>query len=143
MDLEGGWIYMVMTSEDYERFKIGMTRGATPMRRVKQLRTSDPFISLLVSYFIPCKVHELSKWENALQQEFGPPILTHDGTESEWYRGGLGEAQEWVEAKLEEWFGNPVMGVISSNAAYRAYEDDFSSEAKDWPEFSDPPSSMS
>ncbi|WP_413522522.1 GIY-YIG nuclease family protein [Photobacterium phosphoreum] len=52
MPPEGGWIYILMTSSDYTRVKIGMTIN-NPLLRLRDLKTGDPYLSLHVAYYIP------------------------------------------------------------------------------------------
>ncbi|HCG5511557.1 TPA: GIY-YIG nuclease family protein [Vibrio parahaemolyticus] len=47
-----GWIYILMTSSDYDRVKIGKTKNH-PMLRLRNLKTGDPFLSIQVTYFVP------------------------------------------------------------------------------------------
>lgn len=47
-----GWIYILMTSSDYNRIKIGLSIR-NPMKRLGQLKTGDPNCVLYAAYFIP------------------------------------------------------------------------------------------
>ncbi|MDX7710740.1 GIY-YIG nuclease family protein [Aeromonas caviae] len=84
--MEGGWIYVLMTSSDYNRYKVGLTKN-NPMLRMNQLKTGDPLIGLDVAYFIPNTLGKLSKVEAALHAHLGDPIEFHSGEASEWFFG--------------------------------------------------------
>ncbi|MFJ1467737.1 GIY-YIG nuclease family protein [Massilia orientalis] len=129
IELDGGWIYVIMTSSDYNRYKIGRTNG-NPMDRVKKLRTGDPGVDLQAAYFIPASHGKLSQVEAALHREFEPRISFHDETVSEWFRGDAKRACEWMEYLLGEWKGQPVtfgLYLLGEGRICRAFEDDLRS----------------
>jgi T5orf172 domain len=125
LDGNGGWIYVVMTSSDYERFKVGRTNG-NPITRAKQLRTGDPKLGLLVAYFVPASRGELFKVEASIHQLLDQRILFHDETNSEWFLGDAQEASKWIEHFFEFWMGQPVasMDKLGQGHICRAYEED-------------------
>lgn len=82
----GGWIYVFMTSSDYTRYKVGLTKN-NPMLRLNQLKTGDPLIGFQVAYFIPESLGNLSAIETMIHQQLGPRIEFHNGEFSEWFRG--------------------------------------------------------
>jgi hypothetical protein len=84
--MSGGWIYVFMTSTDYFRYKIGLTKN-NPMLRLNQLKTGDPLIGFEVAYFIPDSLGQLSTIENMIHEQLGARIEFHSGGLSEWFRG--------------------------------------------------------
>jgi hypothetical protein len=124
-DLDGGWIYVMMTSSNYNRFKVGRTNG-NPLDRAKKLRTGDPGIDLQTAYFIPALHGKLSKIEAALHREFGQRISFHDETTSEWFYGNAKWACVLIEGLFEDWVGQPVTGMhmVCQDRICRAYAED-------------------
>lgn len=123
-ELKGGWIYVMMTSSDYNRFKVGRTNG-NPLDRAKKLRTGDPGIALLAAYFVPASHENLPQIEAAIHHEFGGRISFHDEGISEWFHGSARWACEWIESMFEGWYG-PIasMHMFGQGRICRAYEDD-------------------
>lgn len=99
--MQGGWIYVLMTSSDYHRFKVGVTKNS-PVLRVNQLKTGDPFIDLQVAYFIPALLGRLAKIETFLHARLGRRIRFHNDGLSEWFRGEPQDAWMLVESILKE-----------------------------------------
>lgn len=125
-NFNGGWIYVVMTSSDYNRFKLGRTIG-NPISRFKTLRTGDPRLGIEVAYFIPASFAEkLSRMEADLRRELGPRISFHDENGSEWHRGSAKDAAQLVECLLEGWSDQPIASIhlFGKNRICRAYEED-------------------
>ncbi|MFA0173183.1 GIY-YIG nuclease family protein, partial [Vibrio splendidus] len=78
-----GWIYIIGSSSDYSRCKIGKTIN-NPLKRYLNLRTADPKLHLQVAYCVPHKL--LSKAEAAIHLELEEfRQLTHEDTLSEWF----------------------------------------------------------
>jgi len=121
----GGWIYVMMTSSDYGRFKVGRTKG-NPLDRAKELRTGDPYLDLHVAYFVPASMGQLSKLETALHKEFDERIATHDESISEWFSGPADWAANRLESILEDWTDEPVSSLYAygQGRICRAYEAD-------------------
>lgn len=125
-DLKGGWIYVMMTSSDYNRFKVGRTTG-NPLGRFRALRTSDPTLGFVVAFFVPRTFARLSQVEAALHAEFENRIpFPDDEGVSEWFLGEPAWAHQWIESILEDWQEHPVrsMSFIGQGKICRAYEDD-------------------
>jgi hypothetical protein len=124
-EYSGGWIYVMMTSSNYNRFKVGRTAG-NPVDRAKQLRTGDPGVALQAAYFVPAFHGALSRVEADLRLEFGGRISFHDESMSEWFHGSAEWACQWIESVFEEWFGAPVacMHMFGQDRVCRAYEED-------------------
>lgn len=99
-DLNGPGIYVLMTSSDYIRFRVGRT-GGNPLNRERMLRVGDSFLAMAAAYFVPRHHGQLSKIEQAMHDEFGGPILVHDESEAEWFIGTLTWACEWIEVVFE------------------------------------------
>lgn len=133
-NVQWGWIYILTSEANYRRYKIGMTRGS-PVRRYKQLRTSDPVLELVGAFLIPCAIGSLSQFEKALHQEFGEAIPFADGTLSDWFYGDLEDAVMIVESKLVEWLEMPISSTIRPGVIYRGYGSDFEDHLRFWPEF--------
>jgi len=125
--LDGGWIYVMMTSSNYNRFKLGRTKG-NPLQRHKGIRTGDPGLALQAAYFIPASHGlKLSKVENALHREFEARIPFLDGALSEWFIGNPKIACEWIEYVLGEWKDQPVtsdLNMLGDGRICRAFESD-------------------
>lgn len=95
--MEGGWIYVLMTSSDYQRFKVGLTIN-NPMLRVKQLRTGDPLIGLQVAYFIPYSLGKLSEIETYIHSRLDGRMNFHGGGLSEWFKGEPQDAWALIDS---------------------------------------------
>ncbi len=101
--LDGGWIYVLMTASDYNRYKVGLTTN-NPLLRYKTLRTGDPTLGFEVAYYIPNSLGvTLSSLESALHKELGPSINFFDDGPSEWFSGYPGCAFTKLEICFEEW----------------------------------------
>ncbi len=122
--LGGAWIYVMMTSSNYNRFKVGRTRG-NPLDRAKQLRTGDPYLAIEAAYFVPAAHGQLSRIERAVHGELPGRIAFYDGSPSEWFHGTAAWACNWIETIFEEWW-TPVGGAhrIGTDTVAKAYEDD-------------------
>ncbi len=105
----GGWIYVIMTSADYRRFKVGRTIR-NPMTRFKTLRTADPCLGLQLAYFIPSSLGDLPRVEADIHRNLNRRIEFHDEATSEWFKGDMEAAIEWIEFLFSEWWGN---GIVS------------------------------
>ena len=120
-ELAGGWIYVLMTSSDYNRFKVGRTIG-NPLDRAKRLRTGDPGIALEAAYFVPNSHGKLSQMEAAVHREFPGRITFHDETISEWFPGSAQWACEWIESVFADSLSS--MYMFGQDRICRAYEAD-------------------
>lgn len=89
----GGWIYVFMTSSDYKRYKVGLTKN-NPMLRLNQLKTGDPLMGLAVAYFIPESSEPLPTIEAMIHKQLGIPIKFHNDESSEWFAGESSDA--WI-----------------------------------------------
>ena len=121
----GGWIYLLMTSANYQRYKVGRT-NQNPLIRFKQLRTADPCLDFEVAYFIPTSLGELSKVEAEIHRHLERRISFHDEKASEWFKGDVKVASELIEGFFENWWGcNIVTDCFRPNACnvLRAYEE--------------------
>ena len=132
MEEYAGWIYILETSSDFNRYKVGMTKSFTPMRRVNELRCGDPNLALLCAYQIPVSEFSLRDVEWELHQSlfFCPRLLFHNGNLSEWFRVDKNEIQRHVYCFLKTKFPTILFPVF--------YEDYFDVSSYDeWPEFND------
>lgn len=123
--LDGGWIYLFLSSSDYTRSKIG--KSIAPLRRFRQQRTGDPTLGLVVAYYIPRHVGRHGDMESSLHHYFSDyRILTHEDTNSEWFKINPEEAQLQMECLLEEWCGQEIKsaGHMSPRNLTRFFESD-------------------
>lgn len=122
--LAGGWIYVLMTSTDYNRFKVGRTKR-NPLSRVKTLRCGDPGIDIEVAFFVPASHGKLSRVEVDLHRQFGGRILFHDESESEWFTGNPKFATQAIEGIFIGWWEEDVtdMAMLGQGRICRAYEE--------------------
>ena len=125
IEVTGGWIYVLMSSSNYNKFKIGRSRR-NPMDRIKDVRVGDQGIGLLTAYFVPSSVGALSRVEAAIHDQFGGRLAFHDESLSEWFEGSPDWACQWIEAVVEDWRQEPVASISSlgSGRICRAYESD-------------------
>ena len=113
-----------MTSSNYNRFKVGRTENS-PIIRLKNLKTGDPNLGLLVAYFVPEYLSSLPPLEKEIHKQLGESLMFHNESFSEWF---LGEASEsWK--KLEIIFSCIGLEVISypnldETKVTRFWEDD-------------------
>lgn len=125
-DFSGGWIYVLMSSADYDRFKVGRTSD-NPLVRFKTLRTGDPSLGLETAYFIPTRTEKLSIVEAEIHSRLADDrIAFHDEADSEWFRGSAKQACEWLEVMFSAWWGQPVVDtyLLGQGRVCRAYESD-------------------
>lgn len=107
-DLPGGWIYVLLSSQDYTRCKIGRTSG-NPLVRYRQLRTSDPFLGLVVAYYIPNSFGSASLFEASIHYKFqNQRINNHDEGKTEWFRIEYSQAEMLIDGMLEDWCNQKV-----------------------------------
>ncbi|MDW7788765.1 GIY-YIG nuclease family protein [Morganella morganii] len=84
---EGSWIYVIMTGDNINRYKVGRTKN-NPMLRVNQLRTGDPYLALQLAYFIPSSLTtKTSILEAAIHKQLESPISFYGEKKSEWFNG--------------------------------------------------------
>lgn len=125
-DLPGGWIYVMLTSEDYTRSKIGRTSG-NPLVRFRTLRTSEPFLGLVVAYYIPNYFGPASAFEASIHAEFEDQrIYGHDEAKSEWFRIEYSQAEMLIDGMLEDWCNQRVQyfGDLRLDQLCKLYESD-------------------
>lgn len=125
LQLVGGWVYVAMTSSNYDRFKIGRT-GRNPLARMAVFRTSDPGLALEAAYFVPASHGRLSRVESALHRQFGGRIRFHDESLSEWFAGSARWGCERVEEIFESWHEAPVadFSQLDQDRICRGFESD-------------------
>lgn len=130
-----GWIYLLETTSDSLRFKLGRTGLENPLVRYLQLRTGDPGLLFRVAYLVPTDTWKLSMIESAMHNQFGDQILFHDDTRSEWFNGNPESAQMLLEGWLEELFDTQISDTFGESVIWRAYDWHFRNDMKYWPEF--------
>lgn len=122
----GSWIYILYSSSDYKRCKIGKTIN-NPLIRYKQLRTGDPELAFKAGYYIPDCFGPISKFETAIHLEFEDiRIDTHGDTKSEWFALPAKRAEELIDGHLEDWTDHEVFisHVFRYADLIKMYEDD-------------------
>jgi hypothetical protein len=108
--LPGGWIYVLFSSADYTRCKIGKTDG-NPLKRFKNLRTGDPCLALHVAYYIPAHFGPTSKIESSIHCDLKDyRINNHEDSYSEWFRISMEQAEGEIDRMLEEWLCEEISG---------------------------------
>ena len=134
-DPRGGWVYVIMTSDDYNTFKLGFTRD-NPFIRFKTLRTARTLAGIAVAYFVPTSVASFTRVEAALKREFADYAIqfhedyrTGQSEDSEWFKYPAQEASQHIEYWLEELQGKPVAGnhMFGQGVICRFYEADLDS----------------
>lgn len=102
---EGGWIYVLMSGSDINRFKVGKTINH-PVERLKELRTGDPTLALQVAYFVPNLLDfKLRSIESAIHHQLAATVgrlSFYDETISEWFHGDARNAWLELDMILEE-----------------------------------------
>ncbi|WP_288855063.1 GIY-YIG nuclease family protein [uncultured Pseudomonas sp.] len=99
--LPGSWIYILLSSSDYTRCKIGRTDGK-PLKRFRNLRIGDANLTLQVVYYVPAKLASISKIESSIHYEFkGYRITNHEDTNSELFRVEFEQAEMYIDYLLE------------------------------------------
>ena len=125
-NLPGGWIYLLLSSQDYTRCKIGRTSG-NPLVRYRQLRTADPFLGLVVAYFIPNFVGLVSSFEALIHNEFQDHrIINHEEGKTEWFRIEYSQAEKLIDGMLEDWCSQKVhyFSCLHPDKLCKLYESD-------------------
>lgn len=100
-EFDGEWVYVLMTSSDYERYKVGHTRN-NPMARMVSLRTGDPGIGFQVAYYIPKSIGKARDIEQKMHSKLGERIEFHEGGKSEWFHGDPRDAYWKLELVFKE-----------------------------------------
>lgn len=118
----GGWIYVLMTSSDGNRVKIGKTKN-NPIERLAKLRCGDPYLAMIGSFFIPelrGEIKHIEKWvhdrlegtrirfaEHIRPSGTMPAHLLDDSkliAYSEWFHVNVLDASSYLHEVLEECF---------------------------------------
>jgi len=125
-NLPGGWIYVLLSSQDYTRCKIGRTSG-NPLVRYRQLRTADPYLGLVVTYYIPNSVGTASSFEASIHYELQDHrIINHDEGRTEWFRIEYSQAEMLIDGMLENWCSQKVhyFSCLHPDKLCKLYESD-------------------
>ncbi len=118
-----GWIYIMGTSSDYDRCKIGKTKN-NPLKRYDALRTADPKLYLSVAYCVPLEL--LSKVETTIHAELDEfRMLNHEDGLTEWFSLIPEKAQYLIDDHFGEWFSKePVLlDSFSHDTPFKMHED--------------------
>ena len=99
----GGWIYVLQTSSDYSRFKLGKTDGHPdgPFPRFGNLHTGDPYMTINCAFFIPARLGSAQSVEAMLHDGINElRIIDYFGKRTEWFRGTPNWAVEYIRWEL-------------------------------------------
>lgn len=99
----GGWIYVLETSSDYNRFKLGKTNGHPkgPFPRFGNVHTGDPYMTLKCAFFIPTRLGTAHSVETMLHEGIAElRIIDYYGSRTEWFRGTPNWAVEHIRCEL-------------------------------------------
>ncbi|MDW7550708.1 hypothetical protein [Pseudoalteromonas peptidolytica] len=108
--LEHAWLYIAIDVRDMNLAKIGLTRRKSPLDRISQGKTYNPFLTLFASYELSkctfgASQKELDDIEGYIHSRnaFGDPIKhLYTGRKSEWFFIHPEEAEyqiDWILAK--------------------------------------------
>lgn len=125
----GAWIYIMLSSSDYGRVKIGRT-GNNPLIRYRQLRTGDPGLGFLVGYFIPEKLGSASSVEADIHFEFQDyRVDNHEDGKTEWFKVGYDKVEIFIDEMLENWFEKEKVSLnkFDEGKISKLYEEDLRS----------------
>lgn len=98
----GSWVYVLGTSSDRERAKIGITKN-NPMLRFSILRCADPGLYVSAAFFIP-NGFPLSarKIETGIHKSLAPSrVKFHNEGNSEWFWINASHAQQVCREYIE------------------------------------------
>ena len=88
MTNKAGWIYVLISSSDYSRCKIG--RAVNPYKRYMDLRTADPTLGFLAGYYIPeryTSIYPMSEIESAIHFDLRHyRIDSFEDNKTEWFK---------------------------------------------------------
>lgn len=109
--IKHGWIYIAVDMRDLSLSKIGLTTKQSPMLRIAEGRTYNPFLTLFTTYDLARCTFGISKRElcdiegyiHRRGSEFGAPLKHFDsGRDSEWFNIRPDHAEsgvDWILAK--------------------------------------------
>lgn len=103
----GAWLYVMMTAENYERFKVGKSIN-DPLDRRATFRTADPYLALAGAFFIPAQMGDISTIEAYVKHNFrqsGLGIDHYSDKPSEWFKGSGAWAIEQIVELLCNYTG--------------------------------------
>lgn len=123
LTLQGNWIYILMTTDNNNRCKIGSSR--VPSKRHINLRTGDPYLLISVAYYIPDCIGKISKIETAIHDYFeSHRIENHDGNNSEWFKVSFDVAEMHIDSILEEICNQQLwVGSVKADKLCKLYGD--------------------
>ncbi|ELV7509417.1 GIY-YIG nuclease family protein [Aeromonas sp. s11] len=121
----GNWIYILITSSNYTRCKIGYTRGNV-LSRYRHLLTADPGLSIHVAYHIPEHFGEISKIEAECHRAFQEKRMKNiHGGQTEWFNMDANIAEYLIDSMLNEICGQePYLYSNQVNELCKLYQDD-------------------
>ncbi|MBD8566194.1 GIY-YIG nuclease family protein [Oxalobacteraceae sp. CFBP 8763] len=105
---EHAWLYIAIDIRDMSISKIGLTTKDSPINRIKEGRTYNPFLTLFTTYELSrctfgVSLKELRDIERYIHRRsvFHPPIRhLYTGGESEWFYVPPDEAESMVDGLL-------------------------------------------
>lgn len=129
MENKSGWIYILISSSDYSRSKIG--KAVNPYKRYINLRTADPTLGFVVGYYIPeiyssiCSVHHLENYIHCDLRDYRMDNFSEGKTE--WFKIYFENAMLTVEEVILSTYGIDEIGQYSffqENKIIKMYEAD-------------------
>lgn len=129
MENKSGWIYILISSSDYSRSKIG--KAVDPYKRYVNLRTADPTLGFVVGYYIPeiyssiCSVHRLENYIHYDLQNYR--ISNFSEGKTEWFKIHFEDAILAVEEVIFSTYDIDEIGQHSffqENKIIKMYEED-------------------
>ncbi|KAB8046239.1 hypothetical protein GCN78_25775 [Janthinobacterium rivuli] len=114
----GSWLYLMGTSADYKRTKIGMTTN-NPMLRFATLRCGDPHLFMHAAFYFPqsCSLQAF-ELEKRVHIAYSPiRIEFHNGGLSEWF----GMNCNYAEAQCQEFIENQFDSQPRSVRSYSSF----------------------
>lgn len=112
----GGWIYVLETSSDFNRFKLGKTNGNVngPFPRFGNVHTGDPYMMIKCAFFIPTRLGTARSVEIMLHAGIADlRIMDHYGQPTEWFTQTPNWAVEYIQQKLANFAQQENVGFRS------------------------------
>tara|TARA_R110002051_G_scaffold149145_1_gene221685 strand:- start:7438 stop:7923 length:486 start_codon:yes stop_codon:yes gene_type:complete len=129
MKNKAGWIYILVSSSDYSRCKIG--RAVNPYKRYSDLRTADPNLGFLVGYYIPeeyTSVYPIHIIESVIHSELESyRVENFEDNKTEWFKINYEDAMLAVEENIFSMFNVDLTNshsIFDERKIMKMYEED-------------------
>lgn len=126
---KAGWIYILISSSDYSRSKIG--RAVNPYKRYMDLRTADPNLGFVAGYYMPeryTKIYSMSTIESAIHAELKDYRMENfEEGKTEWFKITYENAMLEVEERICAMFDVDLTShccFFDENNIIKMYEED-------------------